>query len=120
MKVNVCFSWCDYFFQWTIDRKLPVLPSKGDCLSIIQPGDDSFVDEKDNERYKNIRMKGCGKYEGYSFELWQLFIDPDKVKVNTVVWKKNYVDLWITTTCWEEGTDHEWYWEAIDPDGVLI
>lgn len=60
MKVNVCFSWCDYFFQWTIDRKLPVLPSKGDCLSIIQPGEDSFVDEKDNERYKNIRMKGCG------------------------------------------------------------
>ena len=58
MKINVCFSWCDYFFQWTIDRKLPVLPSKGDCLSIIQPGDDSFVDEKDNERYKNIRMKG--------------------------------------------------------------
>ena len=54
MKVNVCFSWCDYFFQWTIDRNLPVLPSKGDCLSIIQPGEDSFVDEKDNERYKNV------------------------------------------------------------------
>ncbi|PJI21430.1 hypothetical protein [Prevotella intermedia] len=119
MEINVNFFWCDYIFQWKIDWNLPVLPSKGDCLFVLGQGRNSFVSEKDNVKYQNVRLKGKGKYEGYIFELWQLFNDPLQVRLKEIAWNKDNVEIIITTQCWEEGPENEWYWEAIDPDRVL-